>query len=427
MPTWGITPAGFVPQPLQSIVADLQAAVLANVDPQLDLSPTQPEGQLIGILADRFAAQQELDQAVFNAFNPEDTEGAGQDNIGDLQGIPRLGASYTQVVCVLGLNVGNAPYAAGSLVANVAGQAAFTFSNPQAVTSSMISGGLATVTMQAQVIGPTSTVSPGTLTQITTPVTGWTSITNAAAQSQLGESQEDDNAYLVRRQIELATQGACTVSGVVAALYALLTDTVYPNGGGGAFSVKGIENDSDSTITAGTLTLTPHTFAIIFYDPVGLATAAQIGAVIYANKPAGIRPVGTSSYTLQDPYIFNPQTVYWTVPTPEALYISATVVPATGVVWSSLETLIQNALTAAAIAPTPASQVPPTGQLGPGSPVIGSQENAVIMGVTGTYDVQSLTFDFHSSPTNTGALAVPVTSVATLAAANIVLTQGTGP
>jgi hypothetical protein len=178
-PLYGVTPAGFVAQPLQSILADLQSAWLADVDPTADLSPTSPEGQWLGILANRYAALWELAQAAWDAYDRGEVEGAGLDNLGDLIGIPREGPSFTQVTANLTLDPTLAPYLAGTLIANVVGIPALTFSNLGDVTAIDIEGDVATgVTMQATTNGPTGAITPGTLTEITTPVNGWTAITN---------------------------------------------------------------------------------------------------------------------------------------------------------------------------------------------------------------------------------------------------------
>jgi hypothetical protein len=66
---YGVTPAGFVAQPIQSILADLQAAWTGTVDTTADLSPTTPEGQWLGILANRYAAIWALAEASWNAYN----------------------------------------------------------------------------------------------------------------------------------------------------------------------------------------------------------------------------------------------------------------------------------------------------------------------------------------------------------------------
>src|ERR1700727_2144990 len=97
MPAYGATPAGFVVKPLAAILGEMQAQVLANIDPAYDLSPQTPDGQILGIVANAAASNWELLQICYNQFNREDVEGAGLDNLGDLVGVPRAGETFSQI------------------------------------------------------------------------------------------------------------------------------------------------------------------------------------------------------------------------------------------------------------------------------------------------------------------------------------------
>lgn len=423
MPTYGITPAGFQVKPLAAILADYQASWLANVDPTADLSPTTPEGQILGIVSNNDAELWELAQAAWNAYNREDVEGAGLDNLGDISGDPREGPSFTQVFVTLTISAGSAPYAPGTLVANVSGDPSLTFSNPGAVTAGMISGGTATVLFQATTIGATPTINPGTLTQITTPVTGWTGVTNPAFQSQLGSNEELDNAYAVRQVAQIGTEGACTQPATVAALIALAAAQSPPIEG---FQCQVVENGTSAPVIFGSLTLPPHTYTPIVYDPTGTLTSQQIGQVIWENQPAGIESFGTTAVSIVDP-LLGPQEVFYITPTSRPLFISTTIVVNPNFVPSTVAANVVSALVAAAVAVTPPNGLPPNGQLGPGQDVIGPQLIAVIMGVAGVYDLQLLVFDFHALPTQFAPLIVDPTQIATLTAANILVFMGTPP
>ena len=50
MTTYGLTPAGFVIKPLSQIVSDFNTAEQTTIDPQLNVDPTGPMGQLNGIV-----------------------------------------------------------------------------------------------------------------------------------------------------------------------------------------------------------------------------------------------------------------------------------------------------------------------------------------------------------------------------------------
>jgi uncharacterized phage protein gp47/JayE len=399
------------------------------MDPSIDLSPTGPQGQLNGIMANAFSQLWEMLGVVYNSNNRQAAEGAGLDNIGDEVGIPRELATYTQVLCTLVFSSSSpsgSPYAPGALVANVAGNTALSFSNLNVLT--VTSTTMNSVLMQAQTIGSTPTINPGALTVITNPVSGWLSITNPASQSQLGTNEELDPDYAARQEEELAAEGTCNASATVAALVALGAAQSPPIN----ISATAAENTGNTPITYGALTLPPHTFAAIVYDPTGWVTSTGeqlIGNTIWNNKPAGISSIGEIAVGIVDEFLGD-QEVYYTVPESQPLYLSATIVVRTGYSFSTIMGAVQTALISASTAATPPGGTPPNGQLLPGGDVVGSQLEAVIMAVPGVFDVQALTFAFSASPVNTAPLVVEPTSIATLTQAdiaNIIITQGTYP
>lgn len=440
---YGLTVAGFVVKPLVQILSDMQNNVWSapSIGPELDLSPQTPDGQMLGIYANDISSVWELLQEVYNVLNPTAAEGASADNVGDLRGVPREGASYTQVYCTLVFGsgpsypvtfagvVGTTP---GALVANVSGLPAQTFSN----LSSLTVTGPGTVTgvlFQATQIGPTPAVNQNTLNAITTPVTGWTSVNNPAGQSQAGTSQETDANYLPRQEAEIAAEGSCNPSATVAAIEQLgaaqtppvtLTATVYSN-----------TTEPPVPVTIGSVTVQPNQFAVFVYDggtgwlSVG-ANQQLVGQTIWDNNPTGNLAVGTITVTIQDP-VLGQLAISFNEPTGEPLFISATFAIRPGFVFATVAAGVRAALVAAAVAPTLASGVAPAGQLTPGTAVIGSQLQAVIMGVPGVLDVQALTFGLASSPVNTAPIAIPINEVATIlqgtVATNVVLTQGAPP
>lgn len=437
MPQWGVGAAGFVAKPYASILADIQSAQLATMNPAIDLSPSGPLGQQNGIMALTFAQLWQLAQTVYNGFNRQAAEGAALDNLGALTGSPREGGTYTQVLVTLtftGAAIGQT-FIPGSLIANVSGTPSFVFQNVAAVVgASSVTG----VVMQSLAIGQTATVNPATLTVITNPVTGWTSITNPLAQSQLGANEEPDPDYATTQSQDLFDLGTCTLPATIAALYALAAAQAPPI----AITVSGFENTTRANTTTDGITLIPNSYAIIAYDPTGWVSGAgeqAIGNAIWDSKPAGNAPIGSTSVVVQDTYL-GPQTVYYTVPTPEPIYFQITVAIRTGFVFGSVAAgtgvcgAIVDALVEAAVAPTPAGGTPPNGQLQPGSDVIGAQLEAVVMGVAGVYDVHVLEFGTTYLSTNTSPVIIGVAHIATIASGNdgsshpyFTITQGTLP
>jgi uncharacterized phage protein gp47/JayE len=431
MPAWGITPAGFVAKPYAQILQDIQTAQLATMSAAIDLSPTGPLGQQNGIVANAMASLWALLGTAYNSFNRQAVEGAGADNLGDLTGIPREGGSYTQVACTLTFS-NTSTFAPGTLVANVAGNTALTFANLYAVTGATTVGN---VVMQSLVIGETPSINPGTLTAITNPVSGWTSITNPLQQSVLGSNEELDAAYVARQEKELGSQGSCNPHATVAALVALGAAQSPPI----PVTVELLENTGNTNYTppGSSLVLPPNSYALVIYDgATGWATGAGealIAATIWANKPAGIGTIGTIAVTYTDPLLGN-QIVYFSTPTPVPLYFQITIVVRTGFTFASVSAAVQQALITASTAATPAGGIPPNGQLGPGADAIGSQFEAVIMSVPGVYDVQVLQFGTTFGSTNTAPIVISATQIARVISGNdgggnpyFSFTNGTGP
>jgi uncharacterized phage protein gp47/JayE len=267
MASYGLTAAGFVTKPLAQILTDMQTQVLATIDPAYDLSPDSPDGQFLGIVANESASNWELLQVLYGQYNREDAEGAALDNLGDITGTPREGASYSQVYMNLVVDptmFTSFPYAPGSLVFNVAGNQALTFANASTITSSMLAGDtLANILFQATIIGPTVTVNPGSLNQITNSVSGLLGGNNPTGLSQMGTNEELDSAYAPRQEADLFAEGSCTTSAVAAQLNELGAAQEPPV----TLLATVLENTLNVPQTIEGVTLPPHTYAPYVYAP----------------------------------------------------------------------------------------------------------------------------------------------------------------
>jgi hypothetical protein len=437
-PPWGMTAQGFVPKPASAVLSDMQTQVLSTTDDTLDLSDQTPDGQMLAVVAAPIATLWQLLAQAVAQNDRTQVQGAGLDSLGDAVGIPREGETSTEVYCTCGLDAGSAPYLAGSLIVNVVGLPAQQFTNLNAVPASAISGGFATVLFQSVTPGPTPPVSPGTLTQISTPLTGFSSVTNPSAQSQLGTSEELDVAYATRQEEELAVEGSCTPAATAAAIIELGAQQQPPV----TLIATILENDSPFFQIVNGISLPPHSYAPIVYetDALGwLATQAgqtALAAVLWQEKPAGIAMIGSTSLVLDDP-VLGEQTVYYTEPTPVPLYLTFYVVQraSSTLTFTQLQANIISALLAASTAPTPTNG-PAPGQLAPGGAAVGSQFLAVVMGVAGVQDCfgtaatpgTPICFGTSSLPSNTAPILAPngAASVFTLSPANITITLAVG-
>lgn len=68
---YGLTPTGFVRKPLQVIKAEIEASWRAAFGSSIDVSPSTPDGQIIGIFAEREALVWELAEIVAGMMDPD--------------------------------------------------------------------------------------------------------------------------------------------------------------------------------------------------------------------------------------------------------------------------------------------------------------------------------------------------------------------
>lgn len=402
----GVTPQGFVAKTVESLLSDIEAAELLNVDAQLDTSPEEPIGQLNGIFAEKLAELWELAAVAYNGYSRDGAENVQLDNVNGLTGTTRLTAkpSFTIQTCVFS-QVGS--YVAGALVANVSGQPSVQFANGENVTVAL-SGGTYQATLDGgQVLatsgslpitvpgikflclvdGPT-VANSGTLATITTPVTGWTSTTNPL-DATLGSLEEQDTPYRLRGEQEIAAAGSGNPDAIRADVLQVP----------GTIQVFVLENDGDYQDANGVL---PHSFNVIVWDGVSPAASDDlIAQAIWNDKPTGIRAQGHSTGNATDSQ-GNTQVVPFDRAQQLTLYFDYTVVMKPGFTFG---TDTQAAVKSAAVAL--ANEV-----LNLGVEVVALAFRAAALQVSGVLDCTALKLDFVSSPTNTANLLVGVRQIA---------------
>lgn len=284
MATFGLTAAGFVPKLIADCEQDIEDALHATVDPNLDTGPDQFAGQMKSAVASEVAELWELAAACYSGLNPNNAEGFILDGDCAYTGTKRIGETFSTAVCQMGLNASSS-IPVGS-IANVSGQAGNTWTllGPASPTTGLLlsSGPVVSVgagtylgLFQSSTPGP-NVANAGQLSVITSAVTGWNTVTNPAA-ANLGSFVESDSELNIRREEELAAAGACTSDAMRADL----------------LNVKGVlqayvfENDGDTTDANG---VPPHTTHAVIYDgtdPTLLAANADVAAVVWKDKPSG--------------------------------------------------------------------------------------------------------------------------------------------
>lgn len=264
----GLTLAGFEIATLADLRDQINAAWLLAFGSSMDVSDRSPDGQLIGIVAERFALLWELGEAINSSQDPNKAAGAALDAICALTGTRRRLASFSAVTVTL-TGTPTTPVAAGSLIstvstgrqfqtlelATIAAAAAWagstTYAAGAAVTNassvyrcsiagtSAASGGPTTdateitdgtvrwrflgegagfveVLTRATVTGPVVAVS-GDLRTIDTPAGGWLSAINEL-DATVGRNAMTNAELRVLREFELAQPGTGPKDAIRAAL-----------------------------------------------------------------------------------------------------------------------------------------------------------------------------------------------------------------
>lgn len=274
MTDFGLTPAGFVRKGYADVLADMVTRQRSTIDPALDTSADAVIGQLNGIIASALAEQWEVQQALYDALDPDAVTGAQQDALYSLTNTARKVATKSKVMATVNLQPG-ALVGAGDAVASVDGNPSARFVNTEAMSNTGGAPADFDVVFEAEVVGPV-VANAGTLTVIETFASGWNSITNAD-DAELGSATESDAAYRIRRVLELAAIGGGTVAGIRGDLLALT----------GVVAAIVIENDTDDELDG----LPPHSFEAVVQG----GADADIAASLLNNKPAGILAVGSDS------------------------------------------------------------------------------------------------------------------------------------
>lgn len=388
--TFGVTPNGFELKTLQDILSEIQASELSNVDAALDLDPDQWLGQINAAVAQQDAIDWELLAYCYSQFDRGNADGVFLDNLGALVGVPRLKAFKGSVPLSCGL-VSGTTLVAGSAIANVAGQPANRWTPKESFTAP--STGNFTVIFEATETGPI-TANAGTISVITTPVSGWNSVLNMADAAP-GRNREEDADYRLRQQSELSAPGSTTYPAMRADVLAIE----------GVQQALVVENVEDYTDLDG---LPPHSFEVTIFDgTVPEVADADIAKVIFDNKPSGIKSHGSIATNVVDDQGFTRE-VRFSRATQKPVYLSYGV----QVDFDSYPVDGNDQVKAAVVAAGLDMQM--------GQDVTYTKFAALALGVPGVKDV-TMFLGFTPMPMGTAKLPITRREIATFDSANIVV------
>jgi len=320
-----ISSTGFTVETFDSRMARLRAAFEADagITPDWD-----SDEEFISILFDVVGAElqtiAEAHQALWDAYAPNNASGRALENIAAIAGISRIPASRSRATVTLGGTPGTV-VPAGKIIRHASTKTRWTLLEDVIVPGSGI--------VEAETTGPVS-AAPGTLTEIVTPVGGWSSVTNADSAA-LGSVTESDARLRARRNAELARASTGTIPSISAAVL----------GVDGISGAKVVANDTGVTTTVGSFVL-PHASIIVLVlpDPLTANEKSALAAAMLSVVPAGILTVGAESCSTA----LNGVTYSFAYDhaTSSVVNVAVTISPKPGFTVADLEPEVENAITA---------------------------------------------------------------------------------
>lgn len=263
---------------LNNIQSDMNSIYAIDGD-NINFDSSTPDGQFTNILAQIGSDIREVIQEVYNSFDPDKCTGVVQDGRYALNYITRKGGSYTvqniavtvnKTVTLEGLDANyNDPNAASYTVSDNAGNLWYL------IDTTTLTAGTTSLPFRAQNLG---LVQPtiGTIINQVTKVIGVTGVINSVAPTTLGEEQESDAEFRIRRNRSTATYGQNNYDAMIGQLLEL----------DGVTDVQVHVNNTASTDSTGTNAYTVWVIAeggansdianIIYQNSTGLPTRGNI-------------------------------------------------------------------------------------------------------------------------------------------------------
>ncbi len=215
-------------------------------------------------------------QLAYNSRGPATAIGSALDGVVKMNGISRKAASYS--TCQVTLTGTPDTVINNGIVADDNG---YKWDLPTSVTIDL--GGTVTVAATCETIGAITALI-GTITTISTPTAGWTSVTNVVA-AVAGQAIELDTALRSRQAISTQLPSQTLLDGTTAGIAAV----------SGVARYRVYENDTNLEDDDG---LPPHSITAVAEG----GTDADIAEQIYKRKGIGCYTNGTTSVAITDEY-----------------------------------------------------------------------------------------------------------------------------
>lgn len=296
---------------------DLCSAYRSIFGNDVALDPATPDYQLLSVLAKALDDTSALVLQAYNSRNPAYARGAALDLLLPQYGLSRYAGTYSMVTLGLTGRAGTV-IPGGSLVSDGNG---YLWKTPGPVTLNQ--SGAALVQASCQTPGPVEAAA-NTITNIVTPVTGWTGVNNPSAATP-GVAPETDASVRNRIAAAMASLGSGSADALLAALKALE----------GVTEAALLVNDTGSTDGNGIPT---HSIAAVVEG----GDVLQIGQALYFKKAPGIRTYGSTAVSFTEEGVTH--LVYFSRPTELALDVKLEIMPLNGFDGNEVLPLLRSAL-----------------------------------------------------------------------------------
>ena len=225
--TLQLTTSGLETQTQEEIVAELSAKIRATFGNNTNTNPSSIMGQLINIVSEFRALDQQVLLSVYRSFDPNSAIGVALDRLAALTGSVRKGATRSVVEGLLTFS-GAGTVNDGDIIEN-----ADTGSQWQAFGGPYVAAGPGDIPASFESVdfGPVL-ANAGTTWNLVTIVPNLVGFANPVDDAALGRTQETDPDFRVRRQVELYSQnvgGLAAIRSTVSRVEGVETVRVYHN------------------------------------------------------------------------------------------------------------------------------------------------------------------------------------------------------
>jgi len=277
----GLDATGLTIKRLEDIRADMGSRLKVELGGEARTEPDAVLGHLIGVVAISLSEVWQLCQYLYEAFDPDAANGEALDNVVGIIGVTRDPATKASgTVTLYGVDGTIVP--ASSLVGSTLNDDVSLETQTTVTIGASVSGEV-DVEVVAEVAGAL-TVLATEADKILTPVTGWSSVSNAADLNP-GYDVESDAALRLRARESLQIIGAGTDNAIRSRVEDLddVTDCLV------------VSNRTMATVNG----VPPKAFHTIIWPNSGV-DEDQVAATIFITMPAGIEPHGSVSKTVTD-------------------------------------------------------------------------------------------------------------------------------